>query len=1559
MNWQEVINNSILIYASTPDDSGFRVWNLKKTTCNVSFYESYPIETTDKIICSILKKVDGVLPERELATVLGFNIVDNFDVSPKQYADKAEFDIFRAIVKPVLDWGLVEIITEKEKPIILQLTDLGHRALVVGKKYKFYTGQKKLLENLNIKPAESQENMFFPFYSALGEFTEITGRQIIPYNNINPADIFDIEETGLIDRLKRQSNKEYQIYKGEIPKNAQGKPKYFDFDSCQVDIRLFSQNDEYYPVIYYNNQVCVEATDLLNLSDNIREKEKKVEWGLYLKLINDHDAILDYETIIPFEDLLELDSLIKDTRLVWTDKLLFEHIAENADANQWFAISNHSPIEVIKSHIDKYKDKWDWTSLSMRIDDDFLIYQATNYPWNFEAISAKENISIEVIKTLLIMQELKEQEWDWDIIMPRLDFDFIRINIDKIDFELSELTVSNSDDAQPLIAQYPDKKWNWTHISAEYDLKWILSNILNFGKHLQIKIVINRAFTSDDCVDLFCKSNDFKSILSQSKETALRDYSPNQAQYQWNTELINLLEQTNYLTWESGRFTLGFECNPFIEWTYDYFKQYHSKVTTERGFSFVSQVIKNAEIVLDFPDFNWDWDKISANYSLINNNSFIFKVANKLNFALLLKLIDSNTVEAFLEQANLLSFLEDNTDSWQSVTEKCSIEFVRQHIDYNWDWQILTKRFCSSIKIKALGNSKWVDKWDWKYLTHNLDIATICDNLDLYVDYWDWEYLTGTLDKEFILKKMTDYNDNWHWDIFLNVRLDKSDLLFTTYLAQVATCISKLEDELHYSLWKIITHKFDFDELDKLIQQSHQTDCSELYQWDYDYFYNLQEFNVRQYLNQNANLVDWATLSHTKALNKTFFWDKSLYSYDVWFKDVSAFLKNDAYQWNFKGLSKLDSINWNDSLLKIKSQEWDWNFLSEFSGCFKNGKEFTVRFQKFAFYINYQTFSKRTDSGITEDLIAGSIDRDWDWATLSENKSIKLTFKFIYENKDKQWDWYALSNRDDIKLDNATLIELSDKEWDWNLISKRKDIIFDESVVEALNSKPLNWFVVSQNATFQPTTKTLSILKGKTLDWDAISQNGNLSLEVLWDYRESLNWKYVTKNEIVDITNLEILSKYQNYIDWLFVSQSDKFKITIENTTRFKDKLAWKIINQRNDFVITQEILEPFADVLDWTNVSKSMEISFSEELIEKYRNYWDWKSLKDNPQVIERLDTTLNKYKAEFNGVNFLERFGNSVPCIYHFTHLFNAIEIIKSRKILSRNKAEGQFTNAAGNLVARRCTAHNYARFYFRPQTPTQFYNECLGWDSSLQTSYGKSYYSQALGLGLPKCPIPIFFKFDLKEVIMKMSDKCFHSTGNMQTDRARVVKITDSPDMLQMNYLYDNISDAFSMAGGPYNYNKQLHFEIRSKIKEYSQQEFLVEEEFDFSKLDSFEIVCYNEEYADLLKSQIGNDPICDKIKSNGNGIFHRGNRELVIKETDTEILISSEYRDNAYLFIKGQGLHEMQVLNPCNIKKETASEIIAYPAIRFTKTDKPIEVYFVDLAIGKRDWLIYKN
>lgn len=52
---------------------------------------------------------------------------------------------------------------------------------------------------------------------------------------------------------------------------------------------------------------------------------------------------------------------------------------------------------------------------------------------------------------------------------------------------------------------------------------------------------------------------------------------------------------------------------------------------------------------------------------------------------------------------------------------------------------------------------------------------------------------------------------------------------------------------------------------------------------------------------------------------------------------------------------------------------------------------------------------------------------------------------------------------------------------------------------------------------------------------------------------------------------------------------------------------------------------------------------------------------------------------------------------------------------------------------------------------------------------------------------------FEFDIREIVAKYPEKCYYSTGNLQTNAASVLKITETPDRLRLDYLYHDISDA----------------------------------------------------------------------------------------------------------------------------------------------------------------------
>lgn len=1557
MNWQHIIDNGRLVYQSQEADTSFRNWALKVTRCNVSYYEIYPLDDIDKVICSILQEHDGIMEEYELATMLGFNVKDHFDVLPKRYADVAELQLFRAIVKPVYDWGLVTKNIEKGIPTTYSLTELGERAVERKEKYKFFNGQKVLFENNGINAVSLEDSTFFPFFKELNICSEITNLIEEKYENID-IHIFDLHESELIHSLQLQSEHHYNFFQAE-------KTNYFNFESKKVDVCLYSFDNTYYPIIFLNNAICHLATDLLNNDANIELKNKKVEWGLYLRLMNDENAVLDYNAISPFEDILELDDLIKDKRLCWNDDELFSFISNNANAGQISLLSDCCPIDIIKRHIADDGASWDWLVLSKRIDGEFILNNplfqdkksGKKYsPWNYEIISSREDVDIETVKSLLQIPELHEVEWNWDNIMPQLDFEFIKNHIAEVNFDLFELTREETESVKQLISQFPIKHWDYRYISENYDLGFILANIQKFTfkseekclNQLNLKTILNRAFASAEYSYKYCKSSDIKSVASLCKDS-LSNYSANTSDFIWSYDLIDFLEANDLLSWQSGLFTKGFECNAHIKWDEEYFNRYCSKVTTKKGFEFVSKAIITTKIVIDNPSFNWNWEALSCNENVISNDGFVSQFIGKFCLDILLPNIRPDLIESLFISKGLLRLLGEKEELWTIVTKKVSIEFVRKNLNFSWDWNVLTQRFYTTINIKALGNERWIDKWDWNFLTQNLDLNVVVDNLNEYQEYWDWGFLSNKLDKDFILNNLSNYVTLWDWNTLIESRFDKSDLSLSSHLVTIATCLSVFDEERQNNLWRIITRKFSTEELTQLINSTLQLGInSVLFKWDYEYFYALPDFDVRQYLDDHFDDVNWYALSKSSQLNKELVWDSELYGFHRWVENTKHLLDNEDYDWDFEALSHLDSINSYAEILSIRTAEWNWNYLTQNSKVLDEGKSFNKNFKQFKNYIDFPTLSARQNSGVTQKTIEITIDKNWDWVALSQNTSIEFDIKFIIEQSTKPWNWQALSQRTDLTINNESLFKLIDKDWDWQIISSRQDVVFDEDCIKKLHNKPLDWFVVSQNNSFVPNQTTLSLLKVQKLDWEAISQNPKLDASVLWNYKDNLNWELVTKNKI-DCGDLQQLEKYQEYVDWRFVSDSDKFELSNINLNKFKQYLNWDVINNRTDFVINNDILNRFCDVIDWSKASESRDIAFTEELIEKYRSKWNWQILRENPHIIEKLDSVLNKYKAEMNCVTFLDRFPHK-PYVYHFTHLFNAVEIIKNKKILSRNRAEGKFANAAGNLVERRKDAHNYARFYYRPQTPTQFYNECLGMDSEsgywkewkywdgewIYNRKWKSYYPQAVNLGLPKCPMPVFFKFDLSEVVSHMADKCYYSTGNMQTNWAKILKISDIPDRLNTQGVYSTIQDGIDV------------------YKEYSQQEFLVLDEFDFSNLHSFEIICYDEGQAEILKSQLVGDDIVNKITSNSTDIFHRNNREISFSEDGNTISVSSNYKGNAHFEIKCQ---DKNVIQSAKITKETSDLIFAYPSFEIAKSNVPIEIRFVDEK--NRSWTIYKN
>ena len=1401
------ISESQLIYKSQLSDSALRAWPLKKTLCKIYLYEDKPCSDIDKIICSTLYYHGGKLAADDLATILGFNVKDNDESDPKRYKDDAEICIFNKLLEPLIE---DELISKENNKIVL--TSLGDFSVREGKKRLFYEAECRYFENFSLI---NNDEAPFPFRDELSVTTTINNKKKISYYKYLQSDDVDPQikedDKALVDSLLEQMPLNTKVFSASLVCNN------FQIESEGIDVSIYNENGEDFAVVFFKDgSVSEYVSRLLNNDVNSKIKNIKVEWGYYLKLLHDPEASLDYNSLKPFEDIIEWGKIVKDGRYCWNDHDLFDMLSNNIDANIWQDISSICPIEDIKIYVMISSENWDWNILSARIDGSFIVENSSNYPWNFDVVVHNTNVTKEDIEKLLVDPNLTSVQWLWKEIMPLLSNNFIIKHIDNVSFDLSILTESEPDLVKSLILQYPDKAWNWEYISLKYDLDYILSNINLLSKRLNMRTLTIRALSSEEFAHQYCQSQSFKDELKNNIETSLSSFNVNSSNLIWSNEIIDMLEEIGVLSW-CVPIIGGFESNPYIIWDNEFFKKYSVKITSATGYSCVTSRITDFEIVNEHSEFPWDWKLISSKSNWIGVTDFVAKHIAQLDLKIAFSLLSSDTFCSLFECPEMQDFLSSHPDIKHRATELATIQLVKNHIDFDWDWNLLTVKTIDSLKIDKLGNERWVNKWDWHYLS------------------------------------------------------------------QKSKCFSSTSTT--------------FD-----------------------------QFKLSNNIRMFKDVIDFSLLSGRS---------------DIVFDDnlLNSFINE---EWDWKAISESNKLAVSNTfLIKNQDKQWDWESLSK-SKCLTINKE----------------------------LLENTKQRAWDWIRLSSNNSLQLSLKELLSLDIANWDWAVLSGREDIPFDNESILSTLDKSyttWDWGALSTRTDLQYNEDFILKIWQKPMDWISVSRMSSFIPSINVLSKISNFDLDWDAISQNNFLSKEVLYQYRDKLNWKYVSQSETFQKLGIEFFRKYRTYLDWSIISNSTYFSLSIENLSEFKDSVDWGIINQRKDLNYSNILLDNFADYINWSEASKANTIDFSIDFVKKHIDRWDWSALFNNPLIIEDADKYKSTFKDKLNGIKFIERFPDSNPKVYHFAHLFNAVSIIKTRKILSRIRGKGLFENSAGSNVHRRDTAHHYARFYYRPQTPTQYYNEALGedshssrerwvfggydyrgrkiWNSYIECPTTK--YWRAQRLGSPKCPMPVFFEFDLREILNHCLNKCYYSTGNMQGDNSQVISIADNPNRLNTSHLYSTIEDDLDT------------------YKAYSQQEFLVGNELDFSCLKNFKIICYNDEQAKLLKMQLGDDPICNHITtdtwtSSGISIFHRTNRTISIDEANETLCFSTDYRDPSSIVIECGNIDGLEIVDKSHIINISNGKIQAYPSISIIKPSIPITVRFMDLQkYDNNSWVIYSN
>lgn len=1564
MDYNDIIDNGRLIYASLSKDQEFRRWRLNKTACYVVYYNTIELSKLDRIILLTLKHNNKKLYRNELAKILGFNVEDDFDVFPKRYKDNGEVAIYEGILNELQEYGLIQ--TSDNKVFITYIGDL---ALKKGVKFEFYSAALPLNESFDIAQKTDKEYLFFPFRDSLGIISKIQGEKRISFDKFNESNIEEElygTQEDLVERLLLQTEPGVNIFQAELSDNAR-------MGDTDVDFRLYEFQGNKYPLIFYNNVLSKEANDLLFKQCNSEYVAQKIHIGEYLYLVRESKQDLNYSTMSAYMDVWNLDDFLDSQYLQWCDSQLFDSIANDANGSQWAQISSICPLDDLKPQLKKYESFLDWITLSERFDDDFIIDNVLNYPWDFESLST--NRSVEFIKRLIVIPELHNDliDWDWETIMPKLDDEFVLEHIGNIPFVMFSVTDKFLTNYPDTLCSYPERKWDWELISENADLGFILKNISTLGGYIYLEEIMPRSFTDEIWASQYCESSEFAFAVIENKERLTSNYNANTAEYKWTIPLVEWHQKMGFITWKTSAFAEGFECNINIEWSSDFFERFKNEEFSVKGFNHISENIIDCSSIEANPDFKWSWSILSHRDIVLQNIEFIKNHLNLLSVDVVLSLVTQDFVDQ-LYQYKAFKDIASEKNLWSSVTEKVSESIIRKNFsEQNWDWKVLTKRFCSMMHIEQLGDARWADKLDWDYLSENLDIEKIQDNIDLYIDRWNWNSLTNRVDHNFLISNFPEYYNHWNWDALLSSILTDEELADESICIQIATILSNLNPEITESLWAKFTSRYTTEEI--LAVQSNTAFNSVEFKWNYKDLYNRSDFDIQTYLEDSISsnkYVDWDALSSSKALDRILYWDKKITKdFRNWEELVLSILEKEEYKWNFAFLSTLSSINWCDNILKVRTSEWDWDYLSEHSSCFsfnsKKPKELIRHIEKFSDFINFTILSKRKDVKIDVRTLEKHLEYAWDWNAISSNRSIELsadfvsnnlqvswdwtslslrydcefTIEFIAEHKDYNWDWQFLSKRKNLQFNTESLLELSDKNWNWSELLRRDEIEFTPELLRKISDKDLKWFSFSQREDFYPSMEILEILKDKDLDWSGISRREELSKDVILFYKDKLDWKTLSRSSHIDVSKPKVLEEFKDYLDWNYVSNSQDFSLKLESLEMFKDYVNWTTISRRRDFQIDTNILEKFETLLDWSVISRSGAIEFTQELVDRFKDRWDWVALSENPSFRE--SGIENSYSKELNIMEFyneLKYYCPTKPCVYHFTHMFNAIEVIRSRKILSRNRAKelGLLKyDAAGSVVHRSEKAHPYARFYYRTGTQTQFYNECLGKER------GNKYYDNALRNGLPMCPMPVFFKFDLQEVLTKCSNLCSYSTGNLQTNWAQVYKVVDNPHNIDAINLYSH------------NWDKV--------VREKKQQEFLVKNEFDFSDIKNFQIICYDREETEILRTIFKDDPICEHIYSayEAEDVFEHENPQLLFDISSSNISVSTRYIGEYIFQVESNNITKVNILNSKDVKSVKKNIIQLYRTVSVELGDVPFDLYYVNMSPSARSprWLIYQH
>ncbi|ASG78792.1 hypothetical protein CEW82_02555 [Lactiplantibacillus pentosus] len=230
-----------------------------------------------------------------------------------------------------------------------------------------------------------------------------------------------------------------------------------------------------------------------------------------------------------------------------------------------------------------------------------------------------------------------------------------------------------------------------------------------------------------------------------------------------------------------------------------------------------------------------------------------------------------------------------------------------------------------------------------------------------------------------------------------------------------------------------------------------------------------------------------------------------------------------------------------------------------------------------------------------------------------------------------------------------------------------------------------------------------------------------------------------------------------------------------------------------------------------------------------------------------------------------------------YHFTDIDNAIDILNRGMLVSRERAEKydamKNDNASDSVINHTSIdVKRMVRLYFRPRTPTQYYNE--GFQTALKRDNSKF---QA------NCPVPTFFLFDLSGVLEL--PKTQFSDKSLATHDALLMKTPEEFNQLPFDEIYHDSG----MVG--------LDSKQKNEITQHKHAEIVVPDSLDLRLLKLIYVRSMAEKTTLLDKLHMNRNFIYDPLVQLGDESTFYMDRNFIysVDVNETSLIIQSKVKD----------------------------------------------------------------